>query len=214
MANFNPMEEKSLMDLLTGLQGGMMGDQAYALLGDIMAQQQARVAQRQERLGSLSDLLVQGASQGQTYGAAQSLADAYTRGSNVPPMIEDTLSALYPNATPPTNYLGHVMDAPMGNRPGSPYSPAPAPVYGEQSTSPVAMSQMSPTESIAVDRYAQQQALQADYQGLAADAASAAQSGMSMQEYKTQVAAANPHLVAADPAMFEKIVAQAYGYGV
>lgn len=101
---YSPYEERSLMNLLAAMQGGMSGSAGYGLLNDIMGQQSARVDARQQRMGSLQDLLVNSAMQGQSVDAASALADAYTRGQgNLPPMIADTLSGLYPNMTPSQN---------------------------------------------------------------------------------------------------------------
>jgi hypothetical protein len=215
MPGFNPTEQSSLLDLLTALQGGMTGGQGYNILGGILGQQQERVDQRQAQLGSLTDLLTNAAGGGMAYEGASALADAYTRGSNVPPRIEDVLGALYPTGGPePTNASGAVMDFPMGSRPGTPYGPPvtpQTPVQGPQAMSPIAQATASPTEQIAMEEFAQSQLLQQDYAGLAQDAANAAARGMDITEYTQKVAAANPQLIAADPKMFSDVIAQAFG---
>lgn len=97
MTNFNPDEQRSLMALLSGLQGGMTGSSGMSALQGILGQQQSRLAARDERMGSLIDLITSAAGQGQSLEAAQSLAGAYTAGSNIPPRIEDALGSLYPD---------------------------------------------------------------------------------------------------------------------
>jgi len=131
--NFNPQERNSLVSLLSALQGGLPGSQGYGLLQDILGQQQQRVAQRQERMGSLIDLLVNGAAQGQSYEAAQALAGAYTNGSNMPPRIEDALGSLYPGGpgTGGATFGGQNALPAMGGNPD-----AMSPVYQPQPMSP------------------------------------------------------------------------------
>ena len=97
MTNFNPDEQRSLMALLSGLQGGMTRSSGMSALQSILGQQQSRLAARDERMGSLIDLITSAAGQGQSLEAAQSLAGAYTAGSNIPPRIEDALGSLYPD---------------------------------------------------------------------------------------------------------------------
>ena len=98
MANFNPQETNSLMALLSGLGSGLSGSQGYSLLQNILGQQQTRIANRQERMGSLIDMLTNTAAQGGSLEAAQALAGAYTHGSNMPPVLQDALQSLYPSS--------------------------------------------------------------------------------------------------------------------
>lgn len=105
MPNYNPTETNSLMALLTGLRGGMDPSMAYGMYGDVLNQAMARTQERKNRLNTLTDLLVNNAQAGATYGGVQSIADAYThgRGGELPPRIEDTVQGLFP-ATGPAAY--------------------------------------------------------------------------------------------------------------
>jgi hypothetical protein len=96
MPNYSPAEETSLMALLAALRGGMEPTTGYQMFSDILNQQAARVDERQERLRSLQDLLTQQAMTGQSLEGARALADAYTPGGGTPPMINQTINALYP----------------------------------------------------------------------------------------------------------------------
>lgn len=100
MPNFNPGEEQNLMALVAALRGGMQPSTGYSLLQDVLGQQAARVDERKARLQSLTDLLVQNAQQGASLKAATAMADAYTRGNNMPPQIEGVLGDLYPGGGP------------------------------------------------------------------------------------------------------------------
>lgn len=102
MPNYNPTEETSLLALLAALKGGMSPTTGYQMFQDVLNQQAARVDARQQRLSSLQDLLTSEAREGQSLAGVQALADAYTPGGGVPPRIENTINALYPMVTPPT----------------------------------------------------------------------------------------------------------------
>lgn len=101
MPNYTPMEETSLVALLAALRGGMTPTTGYQMFQDVLDTQAQRVDERQQRLASLQDLLASQAVNGQSLEGAQALADAYSRGSNVPPMIEETIDALYPTTMEP-----------------------------------------------------------------------------------------------------------------
>src|SRR6058998_2466427 len=104
--NYNPQEQQSLASLLVALRGGLDPNTAYTQLQNVIGQQQQRVADRQQQLGSLTDLLTQGAAQGQTFQQSQMLADLQTPGQGTPPMIANALSTLYPQPQRTNMYGG------------------------------------------------------------------------------------------------------------
>lgn len=96
---YSPDERSSLINLLAALRGGLEPSTGLGLYQGVQADQAARIDERQARLNSLTDLIVGAAGQGQSLDAVNALADAYTRGSNVPPRIEDVIGGLYPTET-------------------------------------------------------------------------------------------------------------------
>lgn len=122
--NYNPQNEQGLMGLLAALKGGMDPGTAYGVYGDIQNSQMTAVANRQERLGGLAELLMNAAGSGQTYEGASALAEAAPGPAG--PAVQQMLSALYPTAdeVAPRNANGAIMDFPQGSRPGTPLGEA------------------------------------------------------------------------------------------
>jgi hypothetical protein len=138
MPNFNPQEQSSLLGLLSALQSGLPGSQGYSLLQGVLGQQQNRLAARDERVGSLIDMITNAAGSGQSYEAAQALAGAYSAGSNIPPRVEDALGSLYPDASM------------AGGAPGPGYNETAAQQGVPSATSPIYQQQpMSPQDQLA-----------------------------------------------------------------
>lgn len=186
--NFNPQEQSSLVGLLAALQGGLPGSTGYGLLQDVLGQQQSRIAARQERTGSLIDMLVNGAAGGQSYEAAQALAGAYTNGSNMPPRIEDALSSLYPGAAP----------APAGATFGG-ANPLPAMSGQPGMQSPVFQPQpMSPQDQLAYQELQQNDA-QAQAQAAAAPMMANALANQALSMIQSGTMVVNGQEVPADP---------------
>jgi hypothetical protein len=129
--NFNPQEQQSLLGLLSALQSGLPGSQGYSLLQGVLGQQQSRLAARDERVGSLIDMITNAAASGQSYEAAQALAGAYSRGSNTPPRIDDALNSLYPATAGGTPGPGFNATAAAQSQQGTT-----SPIYQPQAPSP------------------------------------------------------------------------------
>lgn len=162
MANFNPQERDSLMSLLSALNGGLSGSQGYSALGNILSQQQTRIDNRQERMGSLIDMLVNNAGSGGSLQASRALARAYTNGSNIPPQIRGALQDLYPQESGPES-----MSYGLPQGPGDPSQSfsMPAPSSGPAQTfSPLAQqaqAPMTPQDQLAYMQIQENQAQQA-----------------------------------------------------
>ena len=126
--NFNPMEEQSLMGLLTALRGGLPASTGYGLLQDVLMGQAQRQDERQARVQGLIDMVTQGAQQGMSYDNAQMIASAQT-GGNLPPRVEGAFETLYPPEAQP-----------MGNPPPGFIGPTQAPVQGPPTFAPMQQS--------------------------------------------------------------------------
>ena len=74
--NFNPTNEQGLLSLVAALKGGMDPSTAYSMYQGIASDQATELARRQERLTSLSDLMMDAAGGGATYEQASMLAEA------------------------------------------------------------------------------------------------------------------------------------------
>ena len=203
--NFNPQGQQSLLDLVAGLKAGMDPAAAYGIYSDIAGEQAQRIANRQQRLAGLSDLLSQTAMAGMPYSGAQALAEAQPGPAG--PAVQNMLSSLYPtgqdNAPIPTNASGAPMDlvssgsAPYA--PGVPVTNAPQNLYGQGAgaVSPAFQPQpLSPTEQLAAQEAATSQAQQQSLQALAVDASARASQGQTMQEFLMDAAKFYPELFA------------------
>jgi hypothetical protein len=128
------MEERSLMDLLTALRGGLPATQGYSLLQDVVMGQQQRLDERQARQMGLLDLIGGQAMAGQSYEGATALADAYTPQPGVPPRVSEGIDALYPEQPLPYSASAGAQGLSYGSaRPvQSPAYQAPTPSISEQ----------------------------------------------------------------------------------
>ena len=88
-----------LASLVSALQSGMSGSDAFGIVQYLESEQQRRMAQRADRLSGLASLLTQAAGGGMTYDAAQAMADAQPGPAG--PAVEQMLAALYPSAQQP-----------------------------------------------------------------------------------------------------------------
>lgn len=183
--NFNPTNEQGLLSLVAALKGGMDPSTAYSMYQGIASDQATELARRQERLTSLSDLMMDAAGGGATYEQASMLAEAQPGPAG--PAVQSMLDTYYPYA-----------DAELGDRqatvatlnqsPGSQMSGA-AP-YGEQSVSPVyngpdPMAQMQQqTAALELQQAQYQAALPTIWQSLIAEAQSWKEAkGMTMEGF-------------------------------
>lgn len=115
--NFSPNNEQGILSLVTALKSGMDPSTAYSVLGNLEQQQAQQVAQRQERLGSLAQLLMGAAQSGMSYAGAESLADAAP--GPMGPAVQQMMSALYPTGNaeapaPPMSASGQPIAPPPG----------------------------------------------------------------------------------------------------
>lgn len=199
--NFNPQGQQSLLDLIAGLKAGMDPAAAYGIYQDIAGEQAQRIANRQNRLAGLSDLLSQTAMAGMPYSGAQALAEAQPGPAG--PAVQSMLQSLYPygeESPIPTNASGAVMDQPSGSRPTpSGFTPEgyAVPTSGPQSVSPAFQPvPPSPTEQASMQEAQATMATQQAAQQLAVDASARAAQGQTMQEFLTDAARYYPELFA------------------
>jgi hypothetical protein len=99
MMNFSPTNEQGLLSLVEALRHGMDPNVGYQVLGDIQNQQASMIAQRQERLGGLADLLMGAASQGMPEAGAEALLQAAPGPAG--PAAQNILQSLYPTGDIP-----------------------------------------------------------------------------------------------------------------
>jgi hypothetical protein len=222
--NYSPQNEQSLLDLIGALKGGMDPTTAYGLYQDVQGDQAQRIANRQERLGGLAELLTGAASSGMPLAGAQSLAAAQPGPAG--PAVQNMLSSLYPTGDyqAPTGAGGQALDFPTGSR--MDYTPAPGsqatggggtytPVPGTPQalgTGPSAMSpvyqppQPSPTEALAMNEAQQQADMAPLWQEFVANAQSYAMEGKPKEQFLVDAAKAYPELFAGDIQQVQQIV--------
>ena len=218
--SFADERQNGLMSLLAGLQSGLDPTTAYGILQDIQSEQDAHIAQRQARLGGLSQLLMEAAGAGMPQEGAAALAEAAPGPAG--PAVQNMLSALYPTAdtvapAQPMNAQGQPIQAPTGyyDQLGpSGVTPMGTPNVGPQATSPAFMPpEPSPTEALAM------QEAQAQAQSAADWAKVQQQLGAAKAQNKPldAVLAAmegNPAyaaVISQDPGQFQKMVEVTYG---
>lgn len=205
--NFNPQNEQGILGLISALKSGMTPDTAYSLFQGIEQDQAAQVAQRQERLGGLAQMLMGGATQGMPYAGAEAMADAAP--GPMGPAVQQMLQALYPAATDEgpgqlmasTDQFGHMQAARTG-----------APEYQAQMTSPAFVPQgPSPTEAIAMQQAEQDQAVDAALSQFAAEASQAKAKGWPVDQVIALLGKNNPELMAVAGDQVQQILTTTYG---
>lgn len=122
-ASFN----EGLLGLVGALRAGMDPQTAYGIYGDLQSARAGTIAARQSRLSGLTDMLMQGAENGQTLGGASAMLNALPGGQM--PGAQNALSALYPTThdTPGIMPSGGATPMPAAaplNSPGGPITPA------------------------------------------------------------------------------------------
>jgi len=212
--NYSPNNEQGLLSLVQALQSGMDPTTAYGLMGDIQNQQASMLAQRQERLGGLADLLMGAASQGMDYEGAGALLEAAPGPAG--PAAQNIFSSLYPTGgpaqAPPTNASGAEMDLPMGNRPGTPYG---GPPVGPQAQSP-AFQPPPPSDAMQMAAVEQQQTAASDadwgtFQQFMAQARAKEIDPQTAYTMWVQQGPENASLVASDQARVKGILGATFG---
>jgi hypothetical protein len=216
--NFNPQNEEGLLGLIAALKNGMDPNTAYGVMQNIQGDQAGQIAQRQERLGGLAEMLSGTAMQGMPYSGASALAEAAPGPAG--PAVQQMLQSLYPGGsdTPPMNAGGQVMDFPQGSRqqyvpgPGSQGTGGGGVYAGPMTSGPQAVSptyqppQPSPTEQIAMQQQEQGQQFQQAYSQLAFDAQNYVRDGKTREQFMLDAAQAYPELFAADIKTVQQIV--------
>jgi hypothetical protein len=96
--NYSPDNEGGLLSLVEALRAGLDPAVGYQLMGGIETQQASQLAQRQDRLSGLADLLMGAAQGGSTYGGAEALMQAAPGPAG--PAAQNILQSLYPGAAP------------------------------------------------------------------------------------------------------------------
>lgn len=210
--NYSPGNEQGLLGLITALKQGMDPSTAVSMYQMIQSDQAAAIAARQQRLAGLSSLLMQGASEGMPYAGAEALAQAAP--GPFGPAAQNILSSLYPDQNAPTSaYLPEAAQQYPGLVPPEMRQDARAAAAG-QATSPIYMPpQPSITEQLAMQEAVQQQATDAAWAEVQADAAKAKSQGWTPDQFVATVAQdpANAAVLASDPARLKAILINTFG---
>lgn len=216
--NFSPNNEQGILSLVSALKAGMDPSAAYSVLGNIEQQQAQQVANRQERLGGLAQLLMGAAQGGMPYGGASALADAAP--GPMGPAVEQMLSALYPSGdqvapAPPMSAAGEPIAPPPGyyDQAGgeNPMMPG-TPNAGPQAMSPAFQPpQPSPTEMISMQSMEQEQAINQALTQFAAEAAQAKAKGWPVDQVIAMLGKSNPELLAVAGDQVQQILTTTYG---
>jgi len=217
--NYSPQNEQSLLDLIGALKGGLDPGTAMGLYQGVQQDQAQRIANRQDRLGGLAELLSGVAMQGMPYSGASALASAQPGPAG--PAVQSMLQSLYPTGgeapTPDINANGAVMDGPTGSPAGTQYVPAPGLAANNiqptmQGAGPTATSpafqppQPSPTEALAMSEMQQQADLAPLWQEFVANAQSYAAEQKPKEQFLVDAAKAYPELFAGDIQQVQQIV--------
>lgn len=218
--SFADERQSGLMSLLAGLQSGLDPTTAYGILQDLQSQQQAHVDQRMQRLGGLSDLLMQAAGSGMPQAGAAALAEAAPGPAG--PAVQNMLSALYPTAdaqapAQPMDAQGNPIQAPTGyyDQLGpNGTTPMGTPNVGPTATSPTFMTpQPSPTEAIAMQQAQMDAQTQADWAKVQQQLGAAKAQNKPLDAVLAAMTG-NPAYAAVigqDPAQFQKMIEITYG---
>lgn len=208
--NWSPNNEEGLLGLVSALKQGMDPNTAYSVFQNLQQDQASQIAQRQERLGGLADLLMGSASQGMPYAGAQALAEAAPGPAG--PAVQNMLSALYPTGqgegaiapAQPMNAQGQPIQAPPGY-----YQPQ---GYGPQAQSPAMAPAPAPSvgEQVQAQQLEQSQQLQQAWAQFAYDAQDYVRKGKSQEQFIMDAAKAYPELFS-DPGTVQQVVATIFG---
>lgn len=206
--NFSPQNDQSLLGLVAALKAGMDPSTAYNVYGDIYSQQAQQIANRQQRLTGLSDLLLQNAQAGVDYQGAQAIAEAAPGPAG--PAVQNMLSTLYPQGdeiqpAPPMSASGQPVEAPPGY-----YSPQ---GYGQTATSPTMPPPPPPSmgEQVQAGMLQQQQMLEPLWAELAQNAGAAAAEGKTTREqFIHDAMQAYPELFGSDIQTAQQIILTAF----
>jgi len=216
--NYSPQNEQSLLDLIGALKGGLDPGTAMGLYQGVQQDQAQRIANRQDRLGGLAELLSGVAMQGMPYSGASALASAQPGPAG--PAVQSMLQSLYPTGEDPlsnmTNANGQVLDIAQPGRNQIEYgSAAPESAMGQslaQGAGPTATSpafqppQPSPTEALAMSEMQQQADLAPLWQEFVANAQSYAAEQKPKEQFLVDAAKAYPELFAGDIQQVQQIV--------
>lgn len=202
--NYNTPNETSLLDLIGALKNGLDPTTAYGIYQNVQQDQAAQIAQRQERLGGLAELLSGTAMQGMPYSGAQALAEAQPGPAG--PAVQSMLQSLYPQGeeqsimpAQPMNASGQTIPAPLGYGASAVSPVTGSPMQGPQSQSPAFQPvEPSPTEALAMQEAQTNTDIAASAQSFAVDASKAAMQGQDMQTFLRSAAQYYPELFA-DP---------------
>ena len=209
--NYSPNNEQGLLSLVQALQSGMDPSIGYGILGDIQDQQASMIAQRQERLGGLADLLMGAASSGMPEAGAEALMQAAPGPAG--PAAQNILSSLYPQGQVPQS--SQLMAGTGADGSMSAERVTPQQMYGA-SQSPVMAPPPPPSDTmqIAMAEQAQTQVSDADWGVFQQDMARARAQGMDPQTAYVTFVQNNPDnaaLVASDQARVKGILGATFG---
>ena len=214
------------MSLLAASQSGLDPTQAYGIMQNIQAEQQAQNQQRQERQAGLIGMLQEAAMGGMPYAGAEALMDAAP--GPLGPGLQSALEAMYPGGgPPPTGPSGATLDFPTGSRATiqsgafggagvegapNPYAAPNAMPTGPQAVSPAYQPEpMSFTEQQAQMEMAQEQETNADLIGLQTDAAQRRAENWTVDQFIAEAQKNNPELFATAPEDVMAIIENTFG---
>ena len=216
--NFSPQNQQGLIGLIEALKGGMDPTQAYGISQDIYGDQANRVAQRQERLGGLADLLTQAASGGIPYAGAEALLDAQP--GPMGPAVQDMLQGAYPTQNAQagmTNANGQTLNIAQPSRSDVEYGPQSQGMSdimqygaGPSSLSPAYVPEVDPAQAEAQATAE----VDADWGVFQQAMAQARAKGMDAQTAYLTFAQADPfnaQMVASDPSRVKGIMTATFG---
>ncbi len=209
--NYSPANQQGLLGLVQALKAGLDPNTALGIYQGIQQDQAQRIANRQARLSSLTDLLSQNASQGMTYGQAQTLAEVQP--GPVGPAVENILNTLYPGAEgAPQRVAPWLANGPgvspelMAQQQARTQPQIQSPLY---SPNPVEQLQQQ-AAAIEAQQTISQAGMQQAWSDLVADAQKYRAAGKTMDDFIQLAAQAYPELVGTDPEQFQKVVATVF----
>lgn len=210
---YSPNNEQGLLSLVAALKAGMDPSTGVQMLGMIEQDQAQQVAQRQQRLGGLADLLMGAAGSGMPYAGAEALAQAAPGPAG--PAVDEMLTSLYPGheAAPAAADFGALgsWQQEQSQMQSPTYMPDPmAQLQQQQAQQGVMQGELEMQQQVTAME--SQQAMQAAVPDLMSDASKYARDGKPIQEFMQVATSAYPEFFATPEGIefFQQIVSTAY----
>jgi hypothetical protein len=218
---YSPNNEQGLLSLVAALKQGMDPGSAVQMLGMIEQDQATQVAQRQERLGGLADLLMGAAQGGMTQSAAAGLAEAAPGPAG--PAVDSMLSSLYPESggaqafnaaqsqAPDYAFAPQVGEGYIGQQQSPAYTQNPQAQMAQQQQM-MAMQQQEMEMGQVMAAQQSQAAMQEATPDLMSDASKYARDGRPLNEFMAVATQAYPEFFVSQEGieLFQQIVSTAY----